>query len=59
MEGLQLLPPASWLNFYSKSLILSHLAETSQLVLPFLIVSTCIFVVIGTAFLINLWTLKW
>ncbi|NXS52261.1 IL2RB protein, partial [Brachypteracias leptosomus] len=37
----------------------SHLAETSRPVLPALIVSTCIFVIIGTAFLINLRTLKW
>ncbi|XP_009708537.1 PREDICTED: interleukin-2 receptor subunit beta, partial [Cariama cristata] len=41
------------------SLLLSHLAETSRPVLPALIVSTCIFVIIGTAFLINLRTLKW
>ncbi|KAM9203233.1 interleukin-2 receptor subunit beta [Mergus octosetaceus] len=33
--------------------------ETSRPVLPALIVSTCIFVIIGTAFLINLRTLKW
>ncbi|NXR51511.1 IL2RB protein, partial [Hippolais icterina] len=32
---------------------------TSQPVLPVLIVSTFVFVIIGTAFLINLWTLKW
>ncbi|NXP70623.1 IL2RB protein, partial [Ramphastos sulfuratus] len=33
--------------------------QTSQTVLPVLVVSTCLFVVIGTAFLINLRTLKW
>ncbi|KAM6306941.1 interleukin-2 receptor subunit beta-like [Podargus strigoides] len=44
---------------FQNSLILSLLAETSRPVLPALIVSTCIFVIIGTAFLINLWTLKW
>nr|XP_009936097.1 PREDICTED: interleukin-2 receptor subunit beta [Opisthocomus hoazin] len=33
--------------------------ETSQPVLPALIVSICIFVIIGTAFLLNLRTLKW
>ncbi|NWI70222.1 IL2RB protein, partial [Todus mexicanus] len=37
----------------------SHFAETSRPVLPALIVSTCIFVIIGTAFLINLRTVKW
>ncbi|NXU94336.1 IL2RB protein, partial [Xiphorhynchus elegans] len=35
------------------------LSETSRPVLPALIVCTCIFVVIGTAFLINSRTLKW
>ncbi|NWR88392.1 IL2RB protein, partial [Furnarius figulus] len=34
-------------------------SETSRPVLPALIVSTCIFVIIGTAFLINSRTLKW
>ncbi|NWV64535.1 IL2RB protein, partial [Malurus elegans] len=34
-------------------------SETSQPVLPILIASTFIFVIIGTAFLINLRTLKW
>ncbi|XP_069712498.1 interleukin-2 receptor subunit beta [Phaenicophaeus curvirostris] len=33
--------------------------QTSQPFLPALIASTCIFVIIGTAFLINLRTLKW
>ncbi|NWH60147.1 IL2RB protein, partial [Geococcyx californianus] len=33
--------------------------QTSQPFLPALIVSTCIFVIIGTAFLINAWTMKW
>ncbi|NWW30077.1 IL2RB protein, partial [Panurus biarmicus] len=49
----------SWLDFNSHFLILSHLAGTSQPVLPVLIVSTLVFVIIGTAFLINLRTLKW
>ncbi|NXH49461.1 IL2RB protein, partial [Dicaeum eximium] len=40
-------------------LILTHLAGTSQPVLPVLIGSTFVFVIIGTAFLINLRTLKW
>ncbi|XP_030319090.1 interleukin-2 receptor subunit beta [Calypte anna] len=33
--------------------------QTSQPFLPALIVITCIFVIMGTAFLSNLWSLKW
>ncbi|NXT48112.1 IL2RB protein, partial [Pluvianellus socialis] len=48
-----------WSNWSETILWRTRADETSHPVLPALIVSTCIFVVIGTAFLINLRTLKW
>ncbi|NXK82084.1 IL2RB protein, partial [Amazona guildingii] len=48
-----------WSNWSKTILWRTHADQTSQLVLPVLIVSTCIFIVIGTAFLINLRTLEW
>ncbi|XP_065535067.1 interleukin-2 receptor subunit beta isoform X1 [Lathamus discolor] len=48
-----------WSDWSEAILWRTHADQKSQPVLPFLIVSTCIFVVIGTAFLINLRTLKW
>ncbi|NXI55856.1 IL2RB protein, partial [Chloroceryle aenea] len=50
---------SNWSKPILNSLVLSHLSETSRPVLPALIVSTCIFVIVGTALLINLRTLKW
>ncbi|NXI66718.1 IL2RB protein, partial [Anseranas semipalmata] len=48
-----------WSDWSKTILWRTHADETSRPVLPALIVSTCIFVIIGTAFLINLRTLKW
>ncbi|NWQ95511.1 IL2RB protein, partial [Burhinus bistriatus] len=48
-----------WSDWSKTILWRTHANQTSRPVLPALIVSTCIFVVIGTAFLINLRTLKW
>ncbi|NXF42751.1 IL2RB protein, partial [Oceanites oceanicus] len=48
-----------WSNWSETILWRTHADQTSRPVLPALIVSTCIFVIIGTAFLINLRTLKW
>ncbi|XP_054242922.1 interleukin-2 receptor subunit beta [Indicator indicator] len=48
-----------WSDWSEPILWSTHAEETSQTVLPVLAASTCIFVVIGTAFLINLGTLKW
>ncbi|NXH72735.1 IL2RB protein, partial [Hydrobates tethys] len=48
-----------WSNWSKTILWRTHADQTSRPVLPALIVSTCIFVIIGTAFLINLRTLKW
>ncbi|XP_010017250.1 PREDICTED: interleukin-2 receptor subunit beta [Nestor notabilis] len=48
-----------WSDWSETILWRTHADRTSQPVLPALIVSTCIFVAVGTAFLINLRTLKW
>ncbi|XP_067998474.1 interleukin-2 receptor subunit beta [Melanerpes formicivorus] len=48
-----------WSDWSETILWSTHAEETSRTVLPVLVVSTCLFVVIGTAFLINLRTLKW
>ncbi|NWX21759.1 IL2RB protein, partial [Aegotheles bennettii] len=48
-----------WSDWSETILWRTHANQTSRPVLPAVIVSTCIFVVIGTAFLINLRTLKW
>ncbi|NXB06723.1 IL2RB protein, partial [Cnemophilus loriae] len=48
-----------WSDWSEPVLWRTHADRTSQPVLPVLIVSTFIFVIIGTAFLINLRTLKW
>ncbi|NXW44941.1 IL2RB protein, partial [Nyctiprogne leucopyga] len=48
-----------WSDWSETILWRTHANQTSRPVLPALIVSTCIFVIIGTAFLINLRTLKW
>ncbi|NXD82172.1 IL2RB protein, partial [Halcyon senegalensis] len=48
-----------WSDWSKTILWRTHADQTSRPVLPALIVSTCIFVIIGTAFLINLRTLKW
>ncbi|NXW33155.1 IL2RB protein, partial [Phaetusa simplex] len=48
-----------WSDWSETILWRTHSNQTSRPVLPALIVSTCIFVIIGTAFLINLRTLKW
>ncbi|NXU31021.1 IL2RB protein, partial [Thalassarche chlororhynchos] len=48
-----------WSDWSETILWRTHADQTSRPVLPALIVSTCIFVIIGTAFLINLRTLKW
>ncbi|NXE18516.1 IL2RB protein, partial [Ardeotis kori] len=48
-----------WSDWSETILWRTHANQTSRSVLPALIVSTCIFVIIGTAFLINLRTLKW
>ncbi|NWR59813.1 IL2RB protein, partial [Bucorvus abyssinicus] len=48
-----------WSDWSKTILWRTHANQTSRPVLPALIVSTCIFVIIGTAFLINLRTLKW
>ncbi|NXK49055.1 IL2RB protein, partial [Chauna torquata] len=48
-----------WSDWSKTILWRTHADETSRPVLPALIVSTCIFVIIGTAFLINIRTLKW
>ncbi|NXS95523.1 IL2RB protein, partial [Jacana jacana] len=48
-----------WSDWSETILWRTHADQTFRPVLPALIVSTCIFVIIGTAFLINLRTLKW
>ncbi|XP_010199511.2 interleukin-2 receptor subunit beta [Colius striatus] len=48
-----------WSDWSEVILWRTHADQTSRLIVPALIASTCIFVVIGTAFLINLRTLKW
>ncbi|XP_050770902.1 interleukin-2 receptor subunit beta [Gymnogyps californianus] len=48
-----------WSDWSETILWRTHADQTSRPVLPALIVSSCIFVIIGTAFLINLRTLKW
>ncbi|NWW81624.1 IL2RB protein, partial [Climacteris rufus] len=48
-----------WSDWSEPVLWMTHADQTSQPVLPVLIVSTFVFVIIGTAFLINLRTLKW
>ncbi|XP_062444425.1 interleukin-2 receptor subunit beta [Rhea pennata] len=48
-----------WSDWSETILWRTHADQTSLPVLPALIVSTCIFVIIGTAFLLNLKTLKW
>ncbi|NWR42121.1 IL2RB protein, partial [Regulus satrapa] len=48
-----------WSEWSKPVLWRTHADRTSQPVLPVLIVSTFLFVIIGTAFLINLRTLKW
>ncbi|NXC06943.1 IL2RB protein, partial [Orthonyx spaldingii] len=48
-----------WSDWSKPVLWRTHADQTSQPVLPVLIVSTFVFVIIGTAFLINLRTLKW
>ncbi|XP_010160963.1 interleukin-2 receptor subunit beta [Antrostomus carolinensis] len=48
-----------WSDWSKTILWRTHANQTSRPVLPALIVSTCIFVIIGTAFLLNLRTLKW
>ncbi|NWI33320.1 IL2RB protein, partial [Sula dactylatra] len=48
-----------WSNWSETILWRTHADQTLRPVLPAIIVSTCIFVIIGTAFLINLRTLKW
>ncbi|NXQ98304.1 IL2RB protein, partial [Sagittarius serpentarius] len=48
-----------WSDWSKTILWRTHADQTSRPVLPALIVSSCIFVVIGTAFLLNLRTLKW
>ncbi|XP_009946297.1 PREDICTED: interleukin-2 receptor subunit beta [Leptosomus discolor] len=48
-----------WSEWSETILWRTHADQTSRPVLPALIVSSCIFVIIGTAFLINLRTLKW
>ncbi|NXI42030.1 IL2RB protein, partial [Galbula dea] len=48
-----------WSDWSETILWRTHADQTSRPVLPALIVSTCILVIIGTAFLINLRTLKW
>ncbi|NXF86536.1 IL2RB protein, partial [Eubucco bourcierii] len=48
-----------WSDWSEPMLWRTQADQTSQTVLPVLVVSTCLFVVIGTAFLINLRTLKW
>ncbi|KAM9293021.1 interleukin-2 receptor subunit beta [Morus bassanus] len=48
-----------WSDWSETILWRTHGDQTLRPVLPALIVSTCIFVIIGTAFLINLRTLKW
>ncbi|NWV72787.1 IL2RB protein, partial [Dasyornis broadbenti] len=49
----------AWSEWSKPVLWRTHAEQTSQPVLPVLIVSTFIFVIVGTAFLINLRTLKW
>ncbi|NXY20811.1 IL2RB protein, partial [Atrichornis clamosus] len=48
-----------WSDWSKPVLWRTHADQTSQPLLPVLIVSTFVFVIIGTAFLINLRTLKW
>ncbi|XP_075561635.1 interleukin-2 receptor subunit beta [Pelecanus crispus] len=48
-----------WSNWSETILWRTHADQTSRPVLPALIVSTCVFLIIVTAFLINTWTLKW
>ncbi|NXF39700.1 IL2RB protein, partial [Nyctibius bracteatus] len=48
-----------WSDWSETIMWRTHANQTTRPVLPALIVSTCIFVIIGTAFLINLRTLKW
>ncbi|XP_074932633.1 interleukin-2 receptor subunit beta [Phalacrocorax aristotelis] len=48
-----------WSDWSETILWRTRADQTSRPVLPALIVSSCIFVIIGTAFLINLRTLKW
>ncbi|XP_021241515.1 interleukin-2 receptor subunit beta isoform X2 [Numida meleagris] len=48
-----------WSDWSKTVLWSTHAEGTSRPVLPAIIVSTCIFVIIGTAFLINLRTPRW
>ncbi|NXP11172.1 IL2RB protein, partial [Thinocorus orbignyianus] len=48
-----------WSDWSETILWRTHADETSHPVLPALIVAPCIFVIVGTAFLINLRSLKW
>ncbi|NXG54203.1 IL2RB protein, partial [Hemiprocne comata] len=48
-----------WSDWSETILWKTHADQRSWTVLPALIASTCIFVIIGTAFLLNLRTLKW
>ncbi|NWW86421.1 IL2RB protein, partial [Rhynochetos jubatus] len=48
-----------WSDWSEPILWRTHADQTFRPVLSVLVVSTCIFVIIGIAFLINLWTLKW
>ncbi|NXS46393.1 IL2RB protein, partial [Balaeniceps rex] len=48
-----------WSDWSKTILWRTHADQTSRPFLPAIIVSTCVFVIIGTAFLINLRTLKW
>ncbi|NXW58418.1 IL2RB protein, partial [Eurystomus gularis] len=48
-----------WSEWSETILWRTHADQPSRPVLPALIVSSCIFVIIGTAFLLNLRTLKW
>ncbi|NXL53185.1 IL2RB protein, partial [Podilymbus podiceps] len=48
-----------WSDWSKTILWRTHADQTTRPFLPALVVSTCIFVIIGTALLINLRTLKW
>ncbi|XP_008936836.1 PREDICTED: interleukin-2 receptor subunit beta [Merops nubicus] len=48
-----------WSDWSETTVWRTHADRTSHPVLPVLIASTCIFVIIGTVFLINTRTLKW
>ncbi|NXL33398.1 IL2RB protein, partial [Glaucidium brasilianum] len=48
-----------WSDWSETILWRTHADQTSHQFTPAITVSSCIVVIIGTAFLINLWTLKW